>query len=393
MAGYPDSETRELDAALLEWMREAPAGFVRLAPTRTASYGLDAERADALAGRFEELAIALFQYQYERVPTYRHFAQLLGRTPTSIRRAAEVPALPVAALRRTRVATFAPESERASFRTSGTTGDPGVLHLDSFDLYDVSLERAFEHHVMPDTDRIVMVLLVAPPHESPHSSLGYMLERVRQRWGAPRSATFMRQEQLQWEELRRALEESVAAGEPVCLLGTAFAFVQLLDAAAESAWSVRLPAASRLFETGGYKGRSRALDRSTLYAKLSQALGIPETHMVSEYGMTELGSQYYTLRLRAALRDEPIPTVETWSAPFWLRPRLMDSESGVCTEAATSTALGLLTHHDLANRGSVAHWLCSDLGAPAPPSFQLLGRAPRADLRGCGLVHERTEAV
>jgi hypothetical protein len=388
----PDAESRELDQALLDWIARAPPGFTRLAPTRAASYGLESRSLDALERRFEELALALFQYQYERVPAYRAFAQATDSTPSNVGRAEDVPALPVEAHRHTRVATFPPELEVARFHTSGTTGaDPGTLHLDTLELYNLALERAFEHHVMPDTASMSMALLVSSPEESPHSSLCYMLDRVRQRWGAAPSRAFVRSGALQWPELRNGLERATSDGEPVCLLGTAFAFVQLLDAAAENAWSVRLPLGSRLFETGGYKGRSHELDRATLHANLSDTLGIPVTHMVSEYGMTELGSQYYTLSLRAALRREPPPAAEGWSAPFWLRARLMDSETAACRDSATAASPGLLSHHDLVNRGSVAHLLCGDLGTPEPPSFRLLGRVPRGDLRGCGLVHERAK--
>ncbi len=54
-----------------------------------------------------------------------------------------------------------------------------------------------------------------------------------------------------------------------------------------------LPAGSRIMETGGFKGRSRVVERATLYAQASQRLGVPVDAIVAEYGMTELSSQYY----------------------------------------------------------------------------------------------------
>ena len=47
-------------------------------------------------------------------------------------------------------------------------------------------------------------------------------------------------------------------------------------------------------ETGGFKGRSRELNREDLYAQILERFGIEQNAIVSEYGMTELTSQYYS---------------------------------------------------------------------------------------------------
>jgi hypothetical protein len=46
-------------------------------------------------------------------------------------------------------------------------------------------------------------------------------------------------------------------------------------------------------ETGGYKGRTRELPGAELHRLDRGAFGIPASHIVSEYGMTELSSQAY----------------------------------------------------------------------------------------------------
>jgi hypothetical protein len=387
-ASRSDSEGRRLEAALLDWVAGAPAGFVRDGTSRAARYGLDAQPALAVEKQFERLALDLFAYQYERIPVYRAYADRLGRSPARVRQSVEVPPLPVEAFKRARIATFGAATECAAFHTSGTSGDTaGVLHLESLDLYDLALERSFRHHVIPDTERIRMLLLVPPTREAPHSSLAYMLERVCRRWGTPGSATFVHDDVVEWPALRVALLESVAAEEPVCILGTAFAWVHVLERCARDGFEVTLAPGSRGFETGGFKGRSRVLARSELDAGLERHFALPATHVVSEYGMTEMGSQHYTLRLRHALLGEP-PGDTAWSYPAWLRPRLVDSESGRCLDLDQADEVGLLAHHDLANRGSLANLLTADLGRPLDCSFELLGRCPRADRRGCGLTSE-----
>jgi hypothetical protein len=389
-----DPESQRLEDRLLEFIHDAPAGFVRLASSRAACYDVESQRFAELQAQFVGLALELFAYQYERVPVYRLWAQAQGRTPDNTQRVADIPALPVEAWRETRVATFPEQRNCAVFETSGTTSArPGVLHLDSLALYDASLERGFTHHVMPDRDRMRMLLLVPRQREAPRSSLGYMLHRARARFGTRASTTCVQDGRLDWAAARGCLEECAALAEPLCILGTAFAFVQLLDACDEQGWSIRLAEGSRLLETGGYKGRTRELSRAALYDALERRLGIPATHMVSEYGMTELGSQYYTLSLRQTLLVQAAASVprapdDGWSAPLWLRARIVNSETGRCESTRHAVAPGLLAHHDLANRGSVAHLICADVGQPSDVSFTLRGRTPRSELRGCGLLAE-----
>ena len=383
-----DAEAQRLEADLLEWIARAPAGFVAPGSNRAERYGLDPAAALDLERRFEALALALFVFQYERIPVYRDYCRALDRTPSRVGCSRDVPALPVEAFKRARVAAFSADREVASFRTSGTTGaGAGVLHLDGLALYDLALERGFAHHVLPDRETIRMLVLVAHPAEAPHSSLSYMLERARRRWGADGSATLFRDGRVRWPELRAALEDGCAAREPVCLLGTAFGWVSVLDRCIREGLRVALPPGSRVFETGGYKGRTRELSRSDLYGAIERHLGIPQSHVVSEYGMTEMGSQLYTTSLRAALCAEESGG-RTWSYPGWLRPRIVDSESGLPVDLEDAVDTGLLAHQDLANRSGVAHVLTADLALPRGPSFELRGRCPRADLRGCGLVHE-----
>ena len=250
-ADYPDAETRRLDAALLDWIESAPAGFTSAGRTRAECYGLEQRAFDAIEQRFETLALDLFAYQFERVEVYGAYARALGRTPSNVRRAHDVQALPVEALRRTRVAGFPAAAACAQFHTSGTTGAPGVLHLDSLALYDRALSRGFAHHVIPDLDRMHLLLLAPAWRETQHSSLAYMLERVRQRWGTVTSDSYIRSGRVLWPELQRTLAAAVAAEEPVCILGTAFALVEVLDACMQTGWSLCLPPGSRVFETGG----------------------------------------------------------------------------------------------------------------------------------------------
>src|SRR5881392_2088828 len=54
-----------------------------------------------------------------------------------------------------------------------------------------------------------------------------------------------------------------------------------------------LPEGSRVVHTGGAKGLRRAANTEALYARIAHVLGVPAARCISEYGMTELASQFY----------------------------------------------------------------------------------------------------
>ena len=201
-----------------------------------------------------------------------------------------------------------------------------------------------------------------------------MLETVRRQLSAPHSA-FVDVAVL---EDGRALAKAVqsAIRDPrsaILLLGTAIAFVRLLDAIK----SLPLPPGSRVMETGGYKGHTREVPREELHAQISAKLGVARPAIVSEYGMCELSSQFYT---RPTLHA---PRSTVFTGPPWTRVMVVDPETG---REAHEGGRGLIRIFDLANRGSVLAIQTEDVGVRRGDGFELLGRAPQAEARGCSLM-------
>ena len=225
-----DPERAELDARVLAWMREP--GFEP-----------DEERFDALAR-------ALFAHQFERCQPFRRLCQGRGRTPDRVTSWREIPAVPSGAFKEMPLRAFAAERTVHTFRTSGTsTAGRGELHLDTLALYEASLLPTFRRLLLPELgagERMPFVVLAPSRSEAPDSSLSWMFDVVVRELGTQESVVGL--------DLERALAALDATAEPVCLCGTAFAFVHLLDALEARGRGCALPAGSRIMETGGFKG-------------------------------------------------------------------------------------------------------------------------------------------
>lgn len=345
---------------------------------------------------FDRLARASFAYQFEQNQPYAAFCRARGKTPETVAHWSEIPAIPTAAFKEIDLTTVAPEQVRVTYFTSGTTHaneKRGRHLLPGTELYDASLAPNFKAHLLPDVERI-RVLVFGPSAECyPHSSLGHMNSRVLERFGTPESGVFWREDGPRFEELATALATAEEAEEPVCLLGTAFGFVHLLDWLAERGRTFELPYGSRLMDTGGYKGRSREVAKGELYRLYGERLGIPLTHVVNEYGMTELGSQFYDSTLRDwTLRSDAtrllVPN-RCKIPPPWVRAEVVDPDT---LAPLPEGEVGLLRFHDLANLHTVLAVQTDDLGVKRGPGFEILGRAAGAEPRGCSLTFEDVAA-
>jgi hypothetical protein len=114
-----------------------------------------------------------------------------------------------------------------------------------------------------------------------------MFETVATEFGAAGSAFLgglddQGQWTIDWGHAERLLRDLAASGEPVAICGTAFLFVHLCDWLKEERLTFHLPAGSRVLETGGYKGRSRSVDKSELHRMITSGLGVPREQIISE---------------------------------------------------------------------------------------------------------------
>ena len=350
----------------------------------TLSADLSAHIAGGNAADFESLSLRVFAYQYASNAPYRRFCDGRKQTPDTMTRWQDIPPAPAAAFKKFALscadpALCAPEHGGRTFHSSGTTGSETSKHyMDAaaLELYRQSLKAGYAHCAQC-VWTAGTIALAPSPEDAPHSSLSFMLAELGVRYWAYGTENWQTHI-AGWFRLQR---------KPYTVFGTAFAWMQLFDGTEER---FQLPKDCIVIETGGFKGRSREVERGELYALFTERLGVPATHCLAEYGMSEMASQFYDSTLRDlvdGVQREPRKV----ALPHLLRTRVVDPMTG---QEAERGQPGVLAHYDVCNLNSCLAIQTEDYGYAHPDGdgFVLLGRAPGATLRGCSLTAEEFAA-
>ncbi len=346
----------------------------------------------SLLENFENLALELFEAQFAHNVTYRAWCESLGRTPTSVRHLNHIPSVPTSAFKEFDLSCLPLDSRTTVFHSSGTTLQKRSRHFHdaiSLTVYEASLRPWFARYLLPthrdQASELRLISLTPDVQAAPHSSLAYMIKTVEQKFFPGRAVFAGRVEsgnwELDWERLIPALDVAGRLAQPVCLAGTAFSFVHLLEHLDAEQRTLSLPPGSRVMETGGYKGRSRELARGELHPLICEKLGVMRSMVVCEYGMSELSSQAYD---RIAGGDNGMDADRRcFHFPPWCFARVVNPESGLEVDVNQSGVLQIL---DLANVYSVACIRTEDIAIRRDLGFELVGRAMQAEPRGCSLM-------
>ena len=326
---------------------------------------------------FNTLALKLFAHQFAHNRPFQKFCQGRGKTPRVVNRWQDIPAVPINAFKDLTLSCVPPETCERTFMTSGTTrGDVKGRHFHpTMAVYDASMLRNFSQHVMQGDAQLRMGILFPNEVLMPNSSLAHYLALAIQHFGTPESAYYLDENGLRTDALCEALQHTQDSGKPFALLGASYSFVHLMDALQARGQTFRLPAGSRLLDTGGFKGQSREVPIDTFYDQLSATFGVSRDQCLNMYGMTELSTQFYDAGNRT------VPSVKR--GPHWIRSRLVDPLTG---HDVPTGERGILAHTDLANFNSVVTILTEDVGLATDNGFVLLGRAQGAQATGCSMA-------
>jgi hypothetical protein len=311
---------------------------------------------------FEAAAQAIFAYQSVCNPIYATYLKLLGHAVQSPGFTVQIPFLPISFFKTHPVQTgvWDPETE---FTSSGTTGQIPARHLvRQLDHYLFNTQKGFVQFYSDPLEWAVLALL--PSYlEREGSSLVAMANFFIQKSVHPESGFFLND----FDRLKTALNTCKSKGCKTLLLGVSFALLDFADQYPMDLSGVTV------METGGMKGRRRELTRRELHETLCAAFDLKTIH--SEYGMTELFSQAYA---QGGTKFRPTQTMRVFTTEL---------NDPFCPLPAGRT--GILNIIDLANLDTCSFIQTEDLGRVFPDgSFEVLGRAEIAEMRGCNLMVE-----
>ncbi|MCY0900359.1 MAG: hypothetical protein OWU33_15790 [Firmicutes bacterium] len=355
-----DDESREIESVLLD--------------------ALDQESLDDDA--FNRLALMIFSYQFSRNAPFQAFCRRRHRTPATVRAWHEIPPVPVQAFKHPGFWCEPPEVCETYFQTSGTTEPTrhGRHYHPNLVVWERSMTTQFRRWVLPERDRMRVLVLNPTDAALSHSSLAHYMTVALEQFGDDQSESVWHQGTLAWESLESHLVRTLKEGVPVLLMGTTFAYVHAFDRWADHRQRFPLAPGSVILDTGGTKGQSRDISRQEFETAIEDRFGLTPAYWINMFGMTELSSQFYSV---PAIRPADPETLLNYVSPPWVRTLVLDPVSLTPVPVGQE---GVLAHYDLANRNAAVGILTEDWGVKTESGFQFLGRRRGAEMRGCSLA-------
>ncbi|MBN2578675.1 MAG: hypothetical protein JXB10_06755 [Pirellulales bacterium] len=351
-------------------------------------YGLSREEKEAALAPAvrEELT-----YHYEHCTAYRRWCEKQQFDPRSgVTDLAAVPFLPVNVFKRLSLSSV-PEDQIVRVVTSSATSSqiPSRVTLDQTTrTRQVRALAALLTYLLGGARRPFLLLDAAPTTAADGRELsarvagirGYLIAATRQEYVLKSEDDRL---ELDLPRFRRLAAEWTKAGEPFCLLGyTAILYQNVVAPLWTSKERIALPPATKILHFGGWKRlREQAVDKKTLNDRTAEVFGIPPSAVCDIYGFTEQLGVIYPDDAQGLKR------APTYAEVFVRDPRTL--------EVLPDGQVGLLEFVCPLPHGypGVA-LLLDDLGRvvarePGPDGmtgtgFEIVGRAERAEIRGCG---------
>ena len=302
----------------------------------------------------------MFRFQYENNLVYQEFCDFLKVDVQKIKSVEQIPFLPIQFFKSHEVVSNKNPIQE-TFTSSGTTGMSTSKHLvTDVSFYEESYRKGFSQFY-GDIENYVVLALLPSYLERGGSSLIYMVEDLINKTINPESGFYLHNH----EELIQKLVQLDQSGQNVILIGVTYALLDLIESQKFELQN------TIIMETGGMKGKRKEMIREELHEQLCKGFGVKSIH--SEYGMTELLSQAYSLGNGV------------FECPSWMQILIRDTEDALTYVSDGKT--GGINVIDLANINSCSFIATQDLGKKNPnTTFEVLGRFDNSDIRGCNLM-------
>lgn len=310
--------------------------------------------------QFNEIALNTFKLQAEHCLVYKEYIHHLHINVNDVLSIEQIPFLPISFFKSHAILSNQNPIE-ITFASSGTTGTiQSSHHVTDVKLYERSYLQAFNHFYGNIQDYCFLALLPSYQQRA-GSSLIYMVNDLIEKSNHPQSGYFL----YNHTELLETLKDLKSKNQKTVLIGVTYALLDFIEQ-----FEIDFPELI-VMETGGMKGKRKEMVREELHEQLTQGFGIKFIH--SEYGMTELLSQAYSLG------------DGVFNCPTWMKVLIRDTNDPLSLVKQGRT--GGINVIDLANINSCSFIATQDLGKiNEDGSFEVLGRFDNSDIRGCNLL-------
>lgn len=310
---------------------------------------------------FADLALRIFNFQYNNNLVYKEWCNLLNINSNQINSLNKIPFLPIEFFKSKQIITSPIISKTIKFTSSSTTSQiPATHFVNNIDLYENSFLKGFNLFYGKPSDYCILALL--PNYlQRKGSSLVYMCNELIKQSPHPYSGFFLDN----IDDLILKINKLKKINQKVILIGVSYALMDLCDK------NITLNDNFIVIETGGMKGTRKEILKTELHIYLKNGFKINTIH--SEYGMTELLSQAYSLGN------------QNFVSPPWLKFFIREVDNPL--QIAKPNKTGGINVIDLANIYSCAFIATKDLGILNDKNqLQLMGRFDNSDVRGCNLM-------
>ena len=309
---------------------------------------------------FNNICIDVFKLQIATILPYHDFVNHLGIHPDTITHYLDIPFLPVEFFKNHSIIEDKAYAD-VVFTSSGTTSMvTSQHHVQHVEIYENSYLKAFEQFY--GLIENVCILALLPNYlEREGSSLIYMVDDLIKKSKHQESGFFL----YNHEDLYQTLVSLKSKKQKTILIGVTYALLDFIEN-----FQIDFPELV-VMETGGMKGKRKEMIREQLHDVLCKGFNVKSIH--SEYGMTELLSQAYSL-------GDGI-----FKTPNWMKVLIRDTNDPFNYLGYQKT--GGINVIDLANIHSCSFIATQDLGKIYPnDTFEVLGRFDNSDIRGCNLL-------
>ena len=337
--------------------------------------------------KYNELALRLFEYQYNANEPYQKYCNKRGVKPGQVDSWKEIPAVATNAFKEISLCTFPPDQAVKVFLSSGTT-DPEkrskvYLNQTGLDMLDLSMEQSVEAFFYADPSEKFHVMLMTPsPDSLPHDAAILHVPRKiieNHHIGEPRF--LITREGLDVNYIVERFRQAEDDGEPILILGATFGYMHFFDYCLEKKLTFQLPEGSRIIDGAGYKGRSRELSKEDFFELANKITGIEPHLLLNNYGMNEIQAVFPDNMLYNHTRGIKEPRYKM-NTP-WTRTMVVDPET---LGPLPKGKQGLLQHYCLGNLVTVQALLTDDVGYEIGKGFEVVGRAKGSEARGCSIA-------